>query len=270
MLNATVFELNAIQSDASLFHTVIKEACSEAGLKLKTVVLLVDLLHLPCYDHQLWNVITEVMREGKAYIIFSLLYKFLGLSSKLFTSSELLMMSSKINSGKSRRTAEALYQALAQTVHPNLHVFIVWDTPVILNTNEVFMSTGPNIFHNSNRPSNESYNLLLREEHHRTLFNALLKVTQCKIHYQSWTKDSYSHIALKYWNSNKDGIYKMDSSALEALSYLAAHIHLSANGVIKTVGYEHVGWLGTVGDFVKCLQLASKMACSWNRKKEVS
>lgn len=182
-------------------------------------------------------------------------------------------MSSKIPSGKLRRTAEALHQALAQVIHPKLHVVIVWDTPVIFDANEVFSCAGDSVdLSYSTLTSKQRYDVLLLEEKHRSLFDSLLKHSQYKDHYLSYTKDGLSHIALQYWQSkkaNSDGIYSIDSSMLEALSYLASHIHLSTNDAIKSVAYEHIGWLSTLRDFIKCLQLAYKLANDWKIKKEV-
>ena len=192
----------------------------------------------------------------------------LGMSSSLFTSSELIVMSSKVQSGKLRRTAEAASKALIQAMHPNLHVVIIWDTPIINNTNDVFSPVGENLAYDNNKPNKRA---LWKEEHWRCLFSALSSTTQYIDHFQPWSKNSYSEVALQYWQSlsHDISIYSIDSSELETLSYLAAHIHLSAKKVTQQVLPDFKCCLATVKDYVQCLQFGVKMATDLKDKKKV-
>uniref|UniRef100_A0A1X7TIU7 AAA+ ATPase domain-containing protein n=2 Tax=Amphimedon queenslandica TaxID=400682 RepID=A0A1X7TIU7_AMPQE len=240
---------------------IVREACKTAALDHKRVVLLVDGSLLPWY-HELWDILLEIMRTG--------------LSPSLFTSSELILMSFKVQQGKVlnvRRTAETAYQSFAQAVFPLLHIVITWDTPGINNTNnEIFrpISCYSEFYDEGDFSLKDFY---IGEEQRRSLFNTLTKTTSYMDHYLPWSKNSFSEVALQFWQSPAiaDGsVFPSNTSKLEALSFLAAHVHLSSCAMLQRVSPRFTGWLFTVRDYKHCLEMGYRLALDWKLEKEKS
>ena len=199
----------------------------------------------------------------------SINYSFKGLSTNLFTSSELLVMSNKIQPEKLRRTTEAAFQGFAQAIKSNLHVVIVWDTVTRGDNTEVF----PIITNYSNEDKNQKVtsSVYVFEEHWRALFKCLLQNCSYIDQYQMWTKNAYSEVALHYWEMNQPFSKSsfMGSSELEALSFLAAHVHLTALEVLKETFVSHSKWMISSRDYVQCIQLGFTLAKDFRKKGEV-
>ena len=156
-------------------------------------------------------------------------------------------MSNKINTEKLRRTTDSAFQGFADVVKSNLHVVVTWITPYM------------DVFTIKTYSSAHQYDpRFIMEENWVNLFQSVLRSCSYVDKYQIWAKDSYSEIALQFWAKKK--LLKrssMNSSDLEALSYLAAHIHLTAVGVLQTTLPDNINrWIGTPGDYVQCLRNA--------------
>lgn len=206
-----------------------------------------------------------------SYIYYS---QYAGLPSNLFTSSELLVMGSKLLSGKvhARRTAEMVHQSLSQAIRPNLHIIITWNTPP--TSNEIFQPTLISDIYC--KDENDRINLHIMEEQKQSLFAIVSTNTQYIEHYSLNSKDTLSEIALEYWQSPKvkdTHIYTTDcSTKLEELSYLAAHIHLSFVSLLQYIGGAQsiIGWVGTMREYRQSLELGFNLALDLKKEKQVS
>ncbi len=161
--------------------------------------------------------------------------------------SEILIMSNKVNTEKLRRTTDSAYQGFADVIKSNLRVVITWNTI----SDEIFTI-------NTYRNAQQCDPRFTLEENWCNLFHSVLCNCSYVDVYQIWTKESYSEIALQFWSKNR--LLKkssMNSSDLEALSYLAAHIHLTGVSILYETLPDNVNrWVGTPGDYVQCLQNA--------------
>ena len=104
-----------------------------------------------------------------------------GLCAGLFTSSELLVMSSKLQRGKMKKTTDGAQQAFARSVRKNLHVVVTWD----LETKSC------SIFKMADRG--------ILEESSRAVFASLCQTCSHVDHYLPWSKQAYSEVALQCW-----------------------------------------------------------------------
>ena len=129
-----------------------------------------------------------------------------GLCPGLFSSSELLVMSSKLQRGKVKKTAEGAQQAFARAVRKNLHVFIIWNTDG-KHGNPFYVSENDFHFHSNSSllQSNQTLqNQLIAESSTRAVFQALYQACSHVDHYHSWSKQAYSEIALSWWQGTGD------------------------------------------------------------------
>lgn len=134
-----------------------------------------------------------------------LVYVTLGLYPGLFTSSELLVMSSKMQAGRLKKTVEGAQQVFARAVCRQLHVFILWD---------VADGKSGSLFSQSmaSQPSLESG--LLSEESSRLCFSSLYRACSYVDYYQPWSKQDYCDIALRWWQRFNGGRYLLLHSNL--------------------------------------------------------
>ena len=219
-----------------------------------------------------------VLYMCKMFLVFIVVFNIIliaGLSSSLFTSSELILMSFKVQQGKVlnvRRTPETAYQSFAQAVYPLLHIVITWDTPGLNNaSNEIFrpISHYPEFYDEGDLSLKDFY---IGEEQKRSLFNTLTKTTSYMDHYLPWSKNSFSEVALQFWQSPAvadSSVFPTNTSKLEALSFLAAHIHLSSCAMLQRVSPRFTGWVFTVRDYKHCLEIGYRLALDWKLEKEV-
>ena len=124
----------------------------------------------------------------------------IGLCPKLFTSSEFLVMSSKLQKDKVKKTTEGAQRAFARAVCSNLYVFIIWD--IDSGTGSLFTpqpsnESGPF----TNTSSEQEEDQLSLEETSRALFTSLCQSCSYIDHYQPWSKQAYCDIALKWWQN---------------------------------------------------------------------
>ena len=187
-------------------------------------------------------------------------------------------MSTRIpsQSGKSfgmRRTAENAYQAFAQAVRPHLHIVITWDTPAINNpNNDIFEPVCRYNEEEEEEGDVKAKDFFIGEEQRRCLFNTLSSSASYIDHYLAWSKNSFSEVALQFWQSlpvADSGVFPSNTSRLEALSFLAAHIHLSSCRLLQSLSPQFTGWLFTVRDYKQCLELGYNLAVDWKKEKEV-
>ena len=180
----------------------------------------------------------------------------------LFTSSEVLIMSNKITTDKLRRTTESAFQGFTEVIRSNLHIVITWNTARA----DVF-----SIKSYFNYPKQYDTRFVI-EENWQNLFHFVVRNCTYIDVYQLWNKDSYSQIALKYWaDVQLLKMSSMNSSDLEALSYLAAHIHLTSSYIYQEYFPAHRQQItGTPGDFVMCLQNAFTIYKDMKKQEEVS
>lgn len=156
-------------------------------------------------------------------------------------------MSNKISSEKLRRTTDSAFQGFAEIIKSNLHVVVTWNTAT---SSDVFSLK---IYHDS--PQREAPRFVL-EENWQNLFHSIFRSCSYIDKYQPWTKDSCSEIALQFWTKQEfSKLTFLNSSDLEALSCLAAHIHLTAREALNQCLPSNInGWMGTPGDYIKCLK----------------
>ena len=109
-----------------------------------------------------------------------------GVCPGLFTSSELLVMSGKLEAGKMKRTAEMALKAFSRAVSAYLSVLVLWNTDSM--TGSLF----------SVRTSSGE-DPLVYETSLRSLFQSICRRCSYINHYQPWTKHAYSEIALQWW-----------------------------------------------------------------------
>lgn len=187
---------------------------------------------------------------------------FSGLCPGLFTTSELLVLSSKFQTGKLKKTAEASYQAFAQAIQPNLHVIVTWNVHDFstADTGAVFNPL-PQLRH-----VDTDIQTFVRFEHERGLFSALSKACSYIDHYSHWSNAAYSEVALNYWSSTQSQY----SSNNEALSFLAAHIHQTSHQMMLTLLPNKSGWFVNPECYVHFLQFASKVFNCLKKEKEVN
>ena len=262
---ATVFTMdkNVIMKGKEFCH-VLRDACCSAGVEQKQTVLIVD---STCVDSMRdWRDLIEVMSEGIYYslCLYQLLLVLLltGLSPNLFTASELIALSGKLQAGRIRKTAEGTQQAFASQVLIRLHVIVTWNMSCPAS-GQVFNITST---------SNNTYAMqcLKKELFRRMVFNALLAVTSHVDVYQPWTKTICSEVAFIYWQQHKDEVELSQSySQLEALSMLAAHVHLTTAETI-TNNHHHNLELVSPRSFLYCLRMTLAMVQYLTKKKTVS
>ncbi len=122
---------------------------------------------------------------------------FIGLCPRLFTTSELLVMSSKLQKGRVKNTTDFAQQIFAKTVRKHLHVFIIWDVD---NTTDTLFST------------TTANNKSLGEEQMRAVFSSLCQACSYIDHVTSWTKQEYTDIALRSWQQGFSNTGKLNVS----------------------------------------------------------
>ena len=172
-------------------------------------------------------------------------------------------MSNKINSEKLRRTNESAFQGFAEAIRSNLHVVITWD-----------MSSGARSEVFSIKTFNSNVKLsdprLILEQCWQDLFHALFQRCSYIDYYQPWDKESYSEIALQFWESKQfSKTAAISSSDLEALSYLAAHIYLTSMEVLRQTFPTHYQWMVSPRDYVQCLKNGFMLYRDLKKKGEV-
>ena len=105
-------------------------------------------------------------------------------------------MSSKMQTGRIKKTVEGAQQTFARAVRRQLHVFILWDTVATdgrTGTGTLF--SGP-----SCQPPRESLEReAIREESSRLCFASLYRACSYIDVYQPWSKQDYCDIALSWW-----------------------------------------------------------------------
>ena len=137
-----------------------------------------------------------------------------GLCPGLFTTSELLVMSNKLQRGRVKKTTEGARQTFAKAVCKNLHVFIIWDvhyrTGSLFSTDSVLDQSHNQSFDHGTSGDNDNIDRLQRsipptcpmfskEETLRATFRSLCRACSYIDHYQSWSKQAYTDIALRWW-----------------------------------------------------------------------
>ena len=104
-------------------------------------------------------------------------------------------MSSKMQTGRVKKTVEGAQQTFARAVRRQLHVFVLWDTATDGRTGIGSLFSG-----SSRRPSQASLEReLVREEASRLCFASLYRACSYIDIYQPWSKQDYCDIALSWW-----------------------------------------------------------------------
>lgn len=107
-------------------------------------------------------------------------------------------MSSKMQTGRVKKTVKGAQQTFARAVRRQLHVFVLWDTIAATSgtsggTGALFSSCQPS----SSRGLQERE--LIREELSRLRFASLYRACSYVDVYQPWSKQDYCDIALSWW-----------------------------------------------------------------------
>ena len=126
----------------------------------------------------------------------------IGLCPGLFTTSELLVMSSKLQHGRVKKTTDGARQTFAKAVRKHLHVFILWD--VDHRSDSLFTQHSASVAHcMSTLPMREAFS---SEEQMRSVFATLCQACSYIDHFSSWTKQEYTDIALRWWQQGSTEI----------------------------------------------------------------
>ena len=133
-----------------------------------------------------------------AYKFISLTSIHAGLCPGLFSSSELLVMSSKMQAGRMKKTVEGAQQTFARAVCRQLHVVILWDIADVKDWS-LFSRTAV-----VSTPS--SLKFLSDEESSRLRFASLYRACSYVDVYQPWSKQDYCDIALSWWQRTNGGM----------------------------------------------------------------
>ena len=177
-----------------------------------------------------------------------------------------------MHTGKLRRTADAALQALSQSIQPNLHVIVTWDVPHTTGDGAIFdtVPIATSCYHLYEKPLKMD-TVFMAEEHWRSFFALIFGMSHYVDYYQSWPRSAYSDMALQVWNSAQLAAKSsLDGSSIEALSFLAAQIHLTATEVLKKVYPSQVGYLMSPKDYIRCLNMGVKIDSKLRSKNEVS
>lgn len=191
----------------------------------------------------------------------------LGLCPELFTSSELLVMSGKLQAGKMKRTAQMAYQAFSRAVSLQLHVLVMWDIDSV--SNSLFSIA-----------SSHGEDPLRHESSLRALFQELCRSCIYIDHYLSWSRHAYSEIAMQWWQKGKSALthsssaikwqdWAETSSQLEAISSLAAHIHITTLELLLQSYGELARHLVSPQLFTQCLTVTQNIATRLKQEQMV-
>ena len=185
-----------------------------------------------------------------------------------------------MQAGKMKRTAHIAYQAFSKAVTMNLHVFVLWDLDGVTGSLFPTYKGGSG----SVGRVGDTGDHLEHEAYFRALFQSMYQRCAHVDHYQPWSKHAYSEIALQWWQRGKLCVmcrriiihctFYVDSSAikwqdwtetssqLEAISSLAAHIHIvTLEALVKTYG-ELGRHMVTPKLFLDCLTMTQDIAKS--------
>ena len=136
-------------------------------------------------------------------------------------------MSNKLQRGRVKKTTEGARQTFAKAVCKNLHVFIIWDvhyrTGSLFSTDSVldqphnpvsmvvsgnkYLSkqsfdhgtSGDDDIDRLQRSIPPTCPMFSKEETLRATFRSLCRACSYIDHYQSWSKQAYTDIALRWW-----------------------------------------------------------------------
>ncbi len=127
-----------------------------------------------------------------------------GICSGFFSSSELLVMSSKLLQGKLKITRDGAQQAFARSVRKNLHVLVVWSLDSKSSSPFEVTSVRPKAAGDLERVMETSQPLLSQqqwnyEQSMRAIFVSLCRSCSHIDHYHPWSKQVYGDIALRWW-----------------------------------------------------------------------
>ena len=208
-----------------------------------------------------------------------------GLCAGLFSSSELLVMSSRLQRNKvGKKTTDGARQSIARAVLRNLHVVIVWD--VDAKTGAVFHTN----VESGTTKEMDSEERTLPEASARAIFVRLSRVCSYVDHYQPWSKHAYADIAMRCWQKQDGPAWQgwvETSSQLEAVGNLAAHVHLTTEEMLGRVvrgegaceagrvvrGEEEgceAGRMVSPKSFVECLKMTQKIASKLKNEEKVT
>ena len=109
-------------------------------------------------------------------------------------------MSSKMQTGRVKKTVEGAQQTFARAVRRQLHVFVIWDTTASDGRSGGVGSLFSGLSLLSGQPSRESLEReLVGEESSRLCFSSLYRACSYVDIYQPWSKQDYCDIALSWW-----------------------------------------------------------------------
>ncbi len=127
-----------------------------------------------------------------------------GICSGLFSSSELLVMSSKLQQGGLKKTKDGAQQAFARSIRSHLHVIVVWDLDSRTGSPFATTDTGHRAVQVLELTTESSglcqpLQQWKREESMRATFVSLCRSCAHIDHYLPWSKQAYGDIALQLW-----------------------------------------------------------------------
>lgn len=158
-------------------------------------------------------------------------------------------MGSKVQANRLKKTVENSYQEFAASVHKHLHIFVVWDTQF-----------GSPFSRDSKKTTEDS---LYQEECERAVFALVCKYCTHIDCYHPWSKLSYGDIALHVWQDSTCPRWEewtSSPSQLEALSLLAAHVHITSMECLYCSASSRPSDLISPGTFIECLNMTKKLA----------
>lgn len=111
-------------------------------------------------------------------------------------------MSSKMQTGRVKKTVEGAQQTFARAVRRQLHVFVLWDTIATSGTSggsDTGLFGGLSSYQPSSSWGLLEGALIEEEESSRLRFASLYRACSYIDVYQPWSKQDYCDIALSWW-----------------------------------------------------------------------
>ena len=279
---------------------MLRDVCVSAAVDSQPTVLLAT--STDTLGAQGWEKIRLIMETG-VYCSLSCVMCIhaclsIGLCPGLFTTSELLVMSSKLQQGRVKKTTDGARQTFAKAVQKHLHVFILWDMDHRRDSLFTQHSTGVAQYMDT-LPTWEAFS---SEEQMRSVFTTLCQACSYIDHFSSWTKQEYTDIALRWWQQGSTEIgdthrpihthnyiqYKIHydlnllgasavkwqdwidtSSQLEAVGMLATHIHLTTMELLARIYGNDCSSLLSPKVFIKCLCITQELAMKFKAEEKV-
>ena len=162
-------------------------------------------------------------------------------------------MGSRVQANRLKKTNDSSYLEFATSVRKHLHIFVVWD----------IQAGSPFSRQSRSQSKMATDDCLYQEECERAVFASLCKTCTHIDYYHPWNKLSYGDIALRVWQESTCPRWEEWSSSpseLEAVSLLAAHVHITTleclHGSVPSLAPDLI----SPRTFLECLTMTKRLA----------